>query len=48
VKRILLSTGNLVLRPDHHQEPNPPAEWQYFQIWMDLRSELQTRAQRKN
>ena len=40
VKEILLSTGNLVLRPDHYQEQNPPAEWQYFQIWMELRSEL--------
>ena len=40
VKEILLSTGNLVLRPDHYQEENPPAEWRYFQIWMDLRSEL--------
>lgn len=40
VREILLSTGNLVLRPDHYQEENPPAEWRYFQIWMDLRSEL--------
>jgi predicted NAD-dependent protein-ADP-ribosyltransferase YbiA (DUF1768 family) len=40
VKEILLSTGSLVLRPDHYQEKDPPAEWRYFQIWMDLRSEL--------
>lgn len=40
VKQILLSTGNLVLLPDHYQEKNPPAEWRYFQVWMDLRSEL--------
>jgi predicted NAD-dependent protein-ADP-ribosyltransferase YbiA (DUF1768 family) len=40
VKEILISTGNLILRPDHYQEENPPAEWRYFQIWMDLRSEL--------
>ena len=40
VKEILLSTGNLVLLPDHYQEENAPAEWRYFQIWMDLRSEL--------
>ena len=40
VKQILFSTGNLVLRPDHYQEENSPAEWRYFQIWMDLRSEL--------
>jgi predicted NAD-dependent protein-ADP-ribosyltransferase YbiA (DUF1768 family) len=43
VKKVLLSTGNLVLRPDHYQEENSPAEWRYFQIWMDLRSELQAR-----
>jgi len=41
VKEILLSTGTLVLRPDHYQEKNPPAEGEYFQIWMELRSELQ-------
>ena len=41
VRRILLATGNLVLRPDHVQEPNAPREWRYFEIWMDLRSELQ-------
>lgn len=40
VKEILLSTGNLVLRPDHYQEKNPPAEWRYFQVWMDFRSKL--------
>jgi len=40
VKEILLSTGHLILRPDHYQEENPPAEWRYFDIWMDLRSEL--------
>src|SRR5262249_18734839 len=27
VKRVLLATGALVLKPDHHQEPNPPAAW---------------------
>jgi predicted NAD-dependent protein-ADP-ribosyltransferase YbiA (DUF1768 family) len=43
VREVLLSTGDLVLRPDHIQEPDPPAEWQYFKIWMDLRSELQGR-----
>jgi predicted NAD-dependent protein-ADP-ribosyltransferase YbiA (DUF1768 family) len=41
VKEILLSTGNLRLLPDHYQEENPPAEWKYYQIWMDIRSELQ-------
>ena len=40
VRRILLSTGDLILRPDHVEEHDPPPEWQYFRIWMDLRSEL--------
>jgi predicted NAD-dependent protein-ADP-ribosyltransferase YbiA (DUF1768 family) len=44
VRKILLSTGNLILLPDHIQEKNPPAEWLYFQVWMDLRSELKTQA----
>lgn len=41
VKEILLSTGTLALRPDHFQEANPPAEWRYYQVWMQIRSELQ-------
>jgi len=41
VKRILLATGDLVLKPDHHQEPDAPPEWRYFEIWMQLRAELQ-------
>ena len=41
VRQILLSTGDLVLLPDHIEEPDPPAEWLYFRIWMDIRAELQ-------
>jgi hypothetical protein len=41
VKRILLATGDLVLQPDHHQEPDAPAAWRYCEIWMQLRAELQ-------
>jgi predicted NAD-dependent protein-ADP-ribosyltransferase YbiA (DUF1768 family) len=41
VREILLSTGDLTLLPDHYQETDPPAEWFYFNIWMDLRAELQ-------
>jgi predicted NAD-dependent protein-ADP-ribosyltransferase YbiA (DUF1768 family) len=41
VRKILLSTGNLILLPDHVQEKNPPAEWLYNRIWMEIRSELQ-------
>jgi hypothetical protein len=41
VKRILLSTGNLVLKPDHYQEPNAPAAWHYYEILTEIRTELQ-------
>ncbi len=40
VKRILLATGDLILKPDHHGEQNPPPEWKYYEIWMQLRTEL--------
>jgi predicted NAD-dependent protein-ADP-ribosyltransferase YbiA (DUF1768 family) len=42
VKRGLLSTGNLVLKPDHHQEPNAPAAWRYNEILTQIRAELQS------
>ncbi len=41
VRRVLLSTGTLVLKPDHHQEENSPPEWRYFEVWMELRAGLQ-------
>ena len=41
VGRILLSTGDLVFVPDHHQEPNAPPAWHYHEVWMGIRSELQ-------
>ncbi len=41
VQQLLLQTGNLKLRPDHHQEPDVSPAWRYFDIWMELRSELQ-------
>jgi predicted NAD-dependent protein-ADP-ribosyltransferase YbiA (DUF1768 family) len=44
VKKVLLATGDLILRPDHYQEPNAPAAWRYFEIWMQIRGELQKRA----
>ena len=43
VKKILLSTGDLILKPDHHQEPNAPAAWHYYEILMQIRTELQNR-----
>jgi predicted NAD-dependent protein-ADP-ribosyltransferase YbiA (DUF1768 family) len=41
VEKVLLATGNLVLKPDHHQEPNAPAAWRYYKILMQIRAELQ-------
>ncbi|HJZ97355.1 MAG TPA: NADAR family protein [Candidatus Solibacter sp.] len=41
VRQTLLATGHLTLRPDHIQEPDAPPEWRYFEIWMELRAELQ-------
>ncbi len=39
VRRVLLATGDLVLRPDHHQEPDAPPEWRYFEILTRIREE---------
>jgi len=41
VKRVLLATGDLILRPDHHGEPNAPPEWKYYEILTQIRAELQ-------
>ena len=40
VKKALLSTGDLVLKPDHHEEPNARAAWRYCDILMAIRAEL--------
>jgi predicted NAD-dependent protein-ADP-ribosyltransferase YbiA (DUF1768 family) len=40
VRDILLSSGDLVLRPDHKQPPDAPPAWRYCEILMDLRGEL--------
>ncbi|HEY2956277.1 MAG TPA: hypothetical protein VGK89_13650 [Candidatus Eisenbacteria bacterium] len=39
VQRALLATGNLMLKPDHHQEADAPPEWRYFEILMRIRGE---------
>jgi hypothetical protein len=41
VERVLLSTGDLVLKPDHHQPPDAPAAWRYYEILTGIRGELQ-------
>jgi predicted NAD-dependent protein-ADP-ribosyltransferase YbiA (DUF1768 family) len=40
VKKVLLATGDLILRPDHHDEANAPPEWRYYEIWMKIRKAL--------
>ena len=39
VKTLLLKTGNLKLLPDHHQKPDSPPAWRYYEIYTDLRGE---------
>lgn len=41
VRRVLLATGALILKPDHHQEPNAPAAWRYHEILTMIRRELE-------
>lgn len=40
VEGILLTTGDLILRADHQQNPEWPPAWFYNEIWMELRDEL--------
>lgn len=41
VRKVLLATGDLLLRPDHLQEADVPAAWRYYDILMEIRRELQ-------
>src|SRR3954467_6056646 len=41
VRKVLLATGDLILKPDHDQEPKAPAAWKYYEILMQIRNELQ-------
>ena len=41
VMKVLLATGDLILKPDHHQGDNPPPAWRYYEILTQLRTELQ-------
>ncbi len=40
IKTLLLKTGDLILKPDHHQKPNAPPAYKYFNIYMQIRNEL--------
>jgi len=46
VQKVLLATGNLILKPDHHQEPDAPAAWRYYEILTQIRTELQQHPER--
>ena len=41
VKRALLSTGDLILKPDH-QPADAPAAWRYYEILTKIRHKLQS------
>jgi predicted NAD-dependent protein-ADP-ribosyltransferase YbiA (DUF1768 family) len=40
VKRILLATGDLVLRADHYEPTGAPPVWAYYNMWMEIRATL--------
>jgi predicted NAD-dependent protein-ADP-ribosyltransferase YbiA (DUF1768 family) len=44
VKEVLLATGDLVLKPDHHPEPNSSAAWRYYEILTQIREDLKHKA----
>jgi predicted NAD-dependent protein-ADP-ribosyltransferase YbiA (DUF1768 family) len=37
VKKVLLATGDLVLKPDHHQERDATGAWRYYDILTKIR-----------
>ncbi len=45
IKKLLLQTGDLKLRPDHTQAAGSPKAYYYFDILMEIRSKLQAEAE---
>ena len=41
VEQALLATGDLILKPDHHEEAGACPEWRYCGILMRIRADLQ-------
>ncbi len=39
-RHVLLSTGDLILRPDHQQSPDAPPAWRYHELLMMIRTDL--------
>ena len=44
VKKVLLATGDLVLKPDHIEEANAPPEWHYYELLTIIRGEMRRRS----
>ena len=40
VRNILLSTGDLKLRPDHIEEADAAPAWRYYEMWMEIREQI--------
>jgi len=40
VGNVLLATGDLILKPDHHEESGARAAWHYCEILMQIRADL--------
>lgn len=40
VRAVLLSTGSLILRPDHRPSEATPPAWRYCELMMEIREEL--------
>jgi len=40
VKKVLLATGDLILKPDHTEEPDAPPEWHYYELLTRIRADL--------
>jgi len=39
VEKVLIATGDLILRPDHLTDENAPPAWRYYDIYMKIRAE---------
>ncbi len=47
VKKTLLATGDLILRPDHHEDKDGTKAWKYYDIYMKLRGDLKSNPNKK-
>lgn len=44
VKRVLMSTGDLILKSDHKMASDTPPAWKYHEIYMVIRDEIRTQS----